>query len=135
MFLIRRAKIEDASTLVRLAKLVHFINLPADRDVIAAKIIQSRNAFNAAGQLLHQPDEPARSVNARSHRPRQDDPSRNGSAAPADAPQTETLGLAANPAIADAAAVAGAVDESSQWLYWLPVHQQIRRLSQFPRAL
>ena len=30
MFLVRPATLEDASTLLKLAKMVHFINLPAD---------------------------------------------------------------------------------------------------------
>lgn len=45
MFLIRRARIEDAPTLLKLAKMVHFINLPADKDIIAAKVLHSRNCF------------------------------------------------------------------------------------------
>lgn len=47
MFHIRRAVIEDLPTLLKLAKMVHFINLPADRDIIAQKVIRSRNSFNA----------------------------------------------------------------------------------------
>ncbi|MCL4220077.1 MAG: arginine N-succinyltransferase [Phycisphaerales bacterium] len=47
MFYIRRAVIEDLSTLLKLAKMVHFINLPADRDIISQKVIRSRNSFNA----------------------------------------------------------------------------------------
>lgn len=45
MFVIRRAKIEDVGTLLKLARMVHFINLPADRDIITAKVIHSRNCF------------------------------------------------------------------------------------------
>lgn len=45
MFLIRRARIEDAPTLLKLARMVHFINLPADKDIIAAKVLHSRNCF------------------------------------------------------------------------------------------
>lgn len=45
VFLIRRAKIDDVPTLLKLAKMVHFINLPADKDVISEKIIWSRNCF------------------------------------------------------------------------------------------
>lgn len=47
MFHIRRAIIEDLPTLLKLAKMVHFINLPADRDIISQKVIRSRNSFNA----------------------------------------------------------------------------------------
>ncbi len=50
MFLIRRAKLDDAPTLVKLARMVHFINLPPDREIIANKVLQSRSAFaKAAG--------------------------------------------------------------------------------------
>lgn len=50
MFLIRRAKLDDTATLLKLAKMVHFINLPPDREIITNKILQSRAAFaRAAG--------------------------------------------------------------------------------------
>ena len=52
MFLIRPATLEDAPTLLKLAKMVHFINLPADPDVIHTKIVRSRKSF--AGE----PDSP-----------------------------------------------------------------------------
>ena len=45
MFLIRRAKIDDAGTLLKLGKMVHFINLPPDKDIITQKIVHSRNCF------------------------------------------------------------------------------------------
>lgn len=45
MYVIRRAKIDDCSTLLKLAKMVHFINLPPDKDIIAQKIAHSRNSF------------------------------------------------------------------------------------------
>jgi arginine N-succinyltransferase len=48
MFVIRQALPDDLSTLLKLAKMVHFLNLPADRDLIAAKIARSRRSF--AGQ-------------------------------------------------------------------------------------
>jgi len=44
-FFIRQARLEDASTLLKLAKMVHFINLPADLDIIQGKIRQSRQSF------------------------------------------------------------------------------------------
>lgn len=50
MYLIRRAKVEDVGTLLKLAKMVHFINLPADRDIIAGKILRSRESFMAAAE-------------------------------------------------------------------------------------
>ncbi len=45
MFLIRRAILDDASTLLKLGKMVHFINLPPDKDIITQKIVHSRNCF------------------------------------------------------------------------------------------
>jgi arginine N-succinyltransferase len=47
----RRAKIEDTGTLLKLARMVHFINLPADRDIIADKIMRSRESFLKAAEL------------------------------------------------------------------------------------
>lgn len=51
MFRIRRAKIEDVGTLLKLAKMVHFINLPADRDIITTKVMRSREGFLKAQAL------------------------------------------------------------------------------------
>jgi arginine N-succinyltransferase len=48
MFLIRRTKPEDLEVLFKFAKMVHFINLPADKDIIAEKIRRSRLSFRAA---------------------------------------------------------------------------------------
>ncbi len=48
MFLIRRCKPEDMEVLFKFAKMVHFINLPADKDIIAEKIRRSRMSFRAA---------------------------------------------------------------------------------------
>ena len=45
MFLIRQAVSDDAPTLLKLAKMVHFINLPADPDIINTKIAKSRRSF------------------------------------------------------------------------------------------
>jgi len=45
MFVIRQATQDDLSTLLKLARMVHFINLPPDRDIIAAKIARSRRSF------------------------------------------------------------------------------------------
>ncbi len=47
MFYIRRAVVEDMSTLLKLGKMVHFINLPADRDIISQKVLRSRNSFRS----------------------------------------------------------------------------------------
>lgn len=50
MFIVRRSKIEDAPTLLKLARMVHFINLPAAQDIITEKILHSRGSFiRAAG--------------------------------------------------------------------------------------
>lgn len=50
MFRIRRARTEDADTLYKLAKLVYFINLPADTRIILSKIRHSQTCFlKAAG--------------------------------------------------------------------------------------
>src|SRR5690606_20531783 len=50
MFIIRRTKVEDLATLLKLARMVHFINLPADRDIINSKIVQSRQSFIRAAE-------------------------------------------------------------------------------------
>lgn len=59
MFLIRQAKLDDANTLLKLAKMVHFINLPADREIITSKILRSRECFRraagAADATSHEP--------------------------------------------------------------------------------
>ena len=49
MFVIRQAIPDDVQTLLKLARMVHFINLPADRDIIAAKVARSRRSF--AGEV------------------------------------------------------------------------------------
>jgi arginine N-succinyltransferase len=45
MFVIRPAILDDLATLLKLAKMVHFINLPADKELLAAKIGRSRRSF------------------------------------------------------------------------------------------
>ena len=45
MFVIRQAMPDDVPTLLKLARMVHFINLPADQDIIAAKVARSRRSF------------------------------------------------------------------------------------------
>ncbi|MEX0876750.1 MAG: arginine N-succinyltransferase, partial [Phycisphaerales bacterium] len=50
MYVIRRAKADDMSTLLKMARMVHFINLPADKGIINEKIRLSRESFmRAAG--------------------------------------------------------------------------------------
>lgn len=48
MFLIRQARPADLPILLKLARMVHFINLPADKDVIAERIRRSRASFDGA---------------------------------------------------------------------------------------
>lgn len=45
MFVIRQSTMDDVPTLLKLARMVYFINLPPDRDVIAQKVTHSRNCF------------------------------------------------------------------------------------------
>jgi len=54
MFFIRQATIEDAPTLLKLARMVHFINLPADPDIINGKIMRSIRSF--AGEAMEARD-------------------------------------------------------------------------------
>ncbi|MFM9959270.1 MAG: arginine N-succinyltransferase [Phycisphaerales bacterium] len=49
MYLIRPAKLDDLPTLLKLARMVYFINLPPEKDIIAEKIRRSQAAFKAAG--------------------------------------------------------------------------------------
>lgn len=50
MFRIRRPSLDDVPTLLKLAKMVYFINLPADQGIITRKILQARASFQAAGE-------------------------------------------------------------------------------------
>lgn len=47
MFLIRQSMPDDVSTLVKLARTVHFINLPASEAILAGKIEHSASCFRA----------------------------------------------------------------------------------------
>ncbi|MAC18108.1 MAG: hypothetical protein CMJ23_00220 [Phycisphaerae bacterium] len=49
MFIIRQIRTEDVPAVLKLARLVHSFNLPADRDSIATKVQRSRRSF--AGRL------------------------------------------------------------------------------------
>jgi arginine N-succinyltransferase len=51
VFIIRQANLDDLGTLVKLAKMVHFINLPADKDIIISKVRRSGDAFRRAAGL------------------------------------------------------------------------------------
>jgi arginine N-succinyltransferase len=55
VFVIRRAKPEDTPTLVKLARMAHFINLPPDREIIDEKVAWSRQCFLMAAEM----DEPS----------------------------------------------------------------------------
>jgi len=48
MFYLRRAQPEDLDILLKMAKTVHFINLPPDKDLIAERIRRSRISFRSA---------------------------------------------------------------------------------------
>ncbi len=45
MFFIRQAQLEDLPTLLKLARLVHSNNLPADTDILRTKLQRSRDSF------------------------------------------------------------------------------------------
>ncbi len=45
MFVIRQTRIDDLPILLKLARMVHFINLPADKDIITGKIERSEQSF------------------------------------------------------------------------------------------
>jgi len=50
MFVIRRTKPDDLDVLFKLAKMVYFINLPADKEIISEKIRRSRLAFQSGAR-------------------------------------------------------------------------------------
>ena len=45
MFVIRQIRVDDVPAVLKLARLVHSFNLPADRDSISTKIARSRRSF------------------------------------------------------------------------------------------
>jgi arginine N-succinyltransferase len=45
MFVIRPAQPDDLPILLKFARMVHFINLPADRDALTTKVARSRRSF------------------------------------------------------------------------------------------
>ncbi len=58
-FVIRRAMASDLPTLHKLSKMVHFINLPPDQEIIAGKIRNSRQSFLRAARdakTVHRPE-------------------------------------------------------------------------------
>jgi len=50
MFLIRRTTPDDIDVLFKLAKMVFFINLPADKQIISEKVRRSRQSFQAGAK-------------------------------------------------------------------------------------
>ncbi|MEM8836440.1 MAG: arginine N-succinyltransferase [Planctomycetota bacterium] len=50
MYLIRRAQAKDIDLMLKLAKMVHFINLPADKEIITEKVQRSRISFRAVAR-------------------------------------------------------------------------------------
>lgn len=75
MFLIRRAKVEDIPSLLKLAKMVHFINLPPDHEIISEKVAWSRNCFMMAA------DEEVGTAARKSASVREHDPREHGALA------------------------------------------------------
>jgi arginine N-succinyltransferase len=63
MYVIRQAHASDLDLFFKLAKTVHFINLPADKDIIAEKIDRSTRSFQAvhddAAVIVPHPDNSA----------------------------------------------------------------------------
>lgn len=57
MFLIRQSMPDDIGTLLKLARMVYFINLPPDERLIASKVQQSRSSFQraASGERTRKP--------------------------------------------------------------------------------
>lgn len=50
MFLLRRAKMDDVPSLLKLARTVHFINLPPDKAILDEKVAWSRQCFMLAAE-------------------------------------------------------------------------------------
>lgn len=69
MFMLRRTRAEDVGTLLKLARMVYFINLPPDERIIREKVAHSRDCFgrimaqgSGGGSASHRGDEEASSV-------------------------------------------------------------------------
>lgn len=54
MFLVRRSKPDDVSTLVKLARMVYFINLPPNEQIIQEKIAHSARCFRKAAGVTEE---------------------------------------------------------------------------------
>lgn len=62
MYVVRRAMMSDLPTLHKMSKMVHFINLPPDQEIIADKIRNSRKSFMRAAnhaKSVHKPKGPS----------------------------------------------------------------------------
>lgn len=62
MYVVRRAMMSDLPTLHKMSKMVHFINLPPDQEIIAGKIRNSRKSFVRAAndaKSVHKPRGPS----------------------------------------------------------------------------
>ena len=64
MFVIRRAMQSDLPTLHKLGKMVHFINLPPDKEIIADKIRNSRRSFLRAARDAKTVHKPAKDLSS-----------------------------------------------------------------------
>lgn len=60
MFVIRRARMDDLPTLLKMARMVNFINLPPDQEIIAEKITNSRASFERAAGVNRKQATPRR---------------------------------------------------------------------------
>jgi arginine N-succinyltransferase len=70
MFLVRHAKRGDVSTLAKLARMVYFINLPADEKILNQKVEGSRDAFRRAAADAPMAGEPVGSSPSSRHKDR-----------------------------------------------------------------
>ncbi len=62
LFVVRRAMVSDLPTLHKMSKMVHFINLPPDQEILADKIRNSRKSFLRAARnakTVHKPKGPS----------------------------------------------------------------------------
>lgn len=60
MFVIRQSKPKDVGTLLKLARMVFFINLPPDEQIISEKIQHSSRSFQQAAGVVSDDHKPAR---------------------------------------------------------------------------
>lgn len=60
MFVIRQSKTKDVGTLLKLARMVFFINLPPDEQIISEKILHSAKSFQLAAGVASDDHKPVR---------------------------------------------------------------------------